>query len=336
MLRGALSTPPGKLVLTASSILTSSNVASSSIEPARTEFSGFGPVDGRGSLLLLPFRKMNGLGNDFVVLDLRAATVEIAAGDAIRIADRAGGIGCDQIILMEHSTSADVFMRIINADGSEVEACGNATRCVARLVMSETASGEVSIETKSERLLATGEGDIVTVDMGRPRLAAAEIPLAIATDDTTCVPIDVSDIEPRLPSIFSAANMGNPHAVFFVDDVDAFDLGRFGPLLEHHPLFPQRANISLVGVLSRSHLRQRVWERGAGLTLACGTGACAAAVAAMRAGLTGPSVTVSLPGGDLGIEWRADGHVVMSGPVTFEFDGVLGDYLSVSGAGRTR
>ncbi|MBY0610637.1 MAG: diaminopimelate epimerase [Beijerinckiaceae bacterium] len=268
---------------------------------------------------------MNGLGNDFVVLDARQSPLVPGERDARLIADRSRGVGCDQIIVLEPSRRADVFMRILNADGSEVDACGNATRCVGSLVMAETGAARATIETSAGLLLAE-QGDephSVAVDMGRPRLAWHEIPLALQVADTATVPFGSSQLGVALPPVFSAVSMGNPHAVFFVEDVEAHELSRIGPILEHAPLFPQRANISLVEVLSRTHLRQKVWERGAGLTLACGTGACAAAVAAIRAGLADPRLTVSLPGGDLTIEWRADGHVVMTGAASLDYQGRL-------------
>ncbi len=277
----------------------------------------------------LPFRKMNGIGNDFVILDRRKTTFEISCDAARAIANRKTGIGCDQLIILEASTRADVFMRIINADGGEVDACGNATRCVGRLMMDEFGSAQASIETSAGLLFASDGGDWhqVTVDMGRPNFAPTQIPLSGVFEDTRAVPLDTSALGANLPPTFAAANMGNPHAIFWVDDVEAHELGRIGPILEHHPIFPERANISLVQVQSTSHLIQKVWERGTGLTIACGTGACAAAVSAMRAGLTGRKVSVTLPGGDLVIEWRADGHVMMSGPVALEFDGVIGKNL---------
>ncbi len=270
---------------------------------------------------------MNGLGNDFVILDRRNVSFDIGSDTAKAIANRHFGIGCDQIIILEPSTKADVFMRIMNADGSEVDACGNATRCIGRLVMQELVSNTASIETNSGILQAFdgGSWEQVLVDMGRPLFEAGDIPLSITVSDTSSVFLDTAYLNANLPTYFSAANMGNPHAVFFVDDVEAHDLGRTGPLLEHHPIFPERANISLVSIKSRTHLTQKVWERGAGLTVACGTGACAAAVCAMRAGFTERKVIVTLPGGDLDIEWQDDGHVMMSGKVQLDFEGQLSE-----------
>ncbi len=268
---------------------------------------------------------MNGIGNDFVILDRRRGSFEVSAADARAIANRKTGIGFDQMIVLEPSLRADIFMRILNADGSEVAACGNATRCVGRLMMDELGSNSARIETGAGLLLARdgGSWDQVSVDMGRPLLAASEIPLGRMVEDTRHVPLDTASLNAGLPDWFSAVNMGNPHAIFFVDNVEGHDLARIGPILEHHPIFPERANISLVRVRTRSHLIQKVWERGAGLTIACGTGACAAAVAAIRAGFAGRSLTVTLPGGDLEIEWQADGHILMTGPVALDFEGVL-------------
>jgi diaminopimelate epimerase len=273
----------------------------------------------------IPFRKMNGLGNDFVVLDARPRVLPLAP-DALRaIADRKEGIGCDQIIALEPSQHADVFMRIWNADGGEVGACGNAARCVAALVAAERGEKTVSIETESGVLSALANADgTVTVDMGAPRFAWNQIPLSEPFHDTRRIELQVGPIDAPVLHTPSVVNVGNPHALFFVDDVAAHDLAKFGPMLEHHPLFPERANISLVQVLDPGHLKVRTWERGAGLTRACGTAACAAAVAAARRELTGRKVKVSLPGGDLLIEWReSDGHILMTGPYALDFEGTL-------------
>jgi diaminopimelate epimerase len=268
------------------------------------------------------FRKMNGLGNDFVVLDARARPIALKAAQIAAIADRNRGIGCDQVIALEPSDFADVFMRIWNADGGEVGACGNAARCVAALLVAERGSPHVSIETESGLLAATVNKDgSVTIDMGTPRFAWNEIPLSRPFDDTRAVEL------PQCGNLglgaASMVNVGNPHCIFFVENVEAHDLGRFGPALEHDPLFPERANISLAQVTSRSGLKLRTWERGAGLTKACGTAACAAAVAAARKDLTGRQVTVELPGGNLFIDWTKDGHILMCGPAEIELDGTL-------------
>ncbi|MGD9501410.1 MAG: diaminopimelate epimerase [Methyloceanibacter sp.] len=279
----------------------------------------------------IKFRKMNGLGNDFVVLDARKRALPLAP-DAVRaIADRKDGIGCDQIVALEASAEADVFMRIWNADGGEVGACGNAARCVAALIAAESGAPRVSIETGSGVIGATvNEDGSVTIDMGAPRFAWNEIPLAKACDDTREIALD--GIEDAALGKASVANVGNPHCLFFVADAEAHDLARLGPQLEHHPLFPERANVSLVEVLGPDHLKLRTWERGAGLTRACGTAACAACVAASRRGLAGRKVTVSLPGGDLLIEWRAsDGHILMTGPYALEYEGTLPAALTQPG-----
>ena len=261
------------------------------------------------------FRKMNGLGNDFVVLDSRARALALAPEIVRVIADRKEGIGCDQLIALEPSDKADVFMRIWNADGGEVEACGNAARCVAAVIATEQDRSQVSIETEDQVLGAVVGGDgNVTIDMGVPRLAWDEIPLAEPFHDTSRIELQAGPIDAPVLHSPGAVNVGNPHALFFVEDTEAIDLAGIGPMLECHPLFPERANISLVQVMSPGHLKVRTWERGAGLTRACGTAACASAVAAVRRDLAGRMVTVSLPGGDLVIEWReADGHVLMAG-----------------------
>jgi diaminopimelate epimerase len=268
------------------------------------------------------FRKMNGLGNDFVVLDVRAHALALKAAQIVAIADRKRGIGCDQVIALEPSEFADVFMRIWNADGGEVGACGNAARCVAALLVAERGSPHVMIETESGLLQATLNQDrSVTIDMGAPRFNWDEIPLAEPFDDTRRITLQTDDPELSAPS---AVNVGNPHCIFFVSDVEANDLGRLGPSLEHHKLFPERANISLAQVTGPGSLRLRSWERGAGLTRACGTAACAAAVAAVRRGLTGRVVTVTLPGGDLVIDWREDDdHILMTGPFALDYEGTL-------------
>jgi diaminopimelate epimerase len=275
----------------------------------------------------LPFRKMNGLGNDFVVLDARTCALQLTPGQVRRVSDRAHGVGCDQVIVLEPSRKADVFMRIFNADGSQVGACGNATRCAAWLMAQETGRRKVTIETNVGLLQAEVESaERVTIDMGVPKFAWNEIPLAEPFHDTTGIELQIGPIDDPVLHSPSVANVGNPHAIFWVDDVDAHDLARFGPLLENHPIFPERANISLAQVISRdglNGLKLRTWERGAGLTRACGTAACAAAVAAARRKLTGRQVTVELPGGRLLIDWTADGHILMSGPTELEFEGTL-------------
>jgi diaminopimelate epimerase len=272
------------------------------------------------------FRKMNGLGNDFLVLDARAGVPRLTPAEIAALADRETGIGFDQMITLETSPAgADVFMRIDNADGGEVSACGNATRCIGWLVMGETGRDAATIETRAGllRAFATGEAERVTVDMGVPRLEWQEIPLAEPFADTRAIELQIGPIDAPILHSPACVNMGNPHAIFFVDDVDRFDLAAIGPMLENHPIFPERANISIVHVTSRSSLTQRVWERGAGLTLACGTGACAAAVAAARTGRTGRRVAVTLPGGVLDIDWRDDDHVMMTGAVSTDFTGTI-------------
>ena len=273
----------------------------------------------------IPFRKMNGLGNEFVILDARRTPVGLSP-DAVQKLGGRDGIGFDQLITIERSRSgADAFMRIHNRDGGEVSACGNATRCVGWILMGETGNRSASIETGAGLLnaFATAIPETVTVDMGKPRFGWQEIPLAEEFRDTRAIELQIGPIDAPILHSPSAVNMGNPHAVFWVDGVDAYDLARFGPLLEHHPIFPERANISLAHVESRTALTVRTWERGVGLTKACGTAACAAAVAAMRKNLCDRTVTVTLPGGPLTIEWRADDHVMMTGAVEAEFDGVL-------------
>lgn len=275
----------------------------------------------------LPFRKMHGLGNDFVVLDGRADPRALALDPSrIRaIADRRAGIGCDQLIVVAPPTdrSADVRMLIFNADGSEVAACGNATRCVAWLAMAESGQNSVVIETRAGLLDAESRGPSqIAVDMGPARLDWREIPLAQA-ENTLHLGISAGPLADPV-----AVSMGNPHAVFFVEDAEAIDLAQFGPGLEHHPIFPERSNIEVATILSAStdgtgRIRMRVWERGAGITPACGTGACATLVAAARRGLTPRRAELILDGGSLEIEWLPDDHVLMTGPVASSFTGLL-------------
>ena len=255
------------------------------------------------------FHKMHGLGNDFVVIDARGAPVAIDAARARAIADRHEGIGCDQLILIEPSKIADAKMRIWNADGSEVEACGNASRCVAQLL-----GGNGRVETLGGTIALTAEAEEATVDMGQPRFEWGAIPLAYAVD-TAAMPVAWEDLADP-----TAINVGNPHVIFFVPDSDVVDLARLGPLIEHDPLFPERVNVN-VASLYEGGIRLRVWERGAGLTRACGTGACATAVAAIRSGRVTSPVAVTLPGGTLTIAWAPGEGIRMTGPATHVFSG---------------
>jgi diaminopimelate epimerase len=269
---------------------------------------------------VLPFTKMQGLGNDFVVLDARRRAIPLGLADRRRIADRHFGIGCDQLIVLEppQSAGADVFMRIYNPDGSEAGACGNATRCVSGRLMAESGAERITVETISGLLPARRrEAGRITVDMGPPRLAWREIPVNVDCD-TLHLPLSLGPLSDPV-----GVNMGNPHAVFFVDDVDAIALEEIGPKLEHAALFPDRANIEIVQVLSPDRLRMRVWERGAGITLACGSGTCATVVAAARRGLTGRRAEVVLDGGVLEIEWLENGHVLMTGLWAESFTGEI-------------
>lgn len=272
------------------------------------------------------FRKMNGLGNDFVVLDLRREPLALTDALARAIASRETGIGCDQLITIEEPRhGGDAFMGIRNNDGGVVEACGNAARCIGRLILEETGKDRVVIETPAGDTVATrAEGEDITVDMGEPRLLWNEIPLSEEFRDTRAIELEVGPLGNPIMHSPGVVNVGNPHAIFFVEDVDAIDLGRIGPMLEHHPLFPERANISVAQILSPTHIKLRTWERGAGLTRACGTAACAATVAAVRRRKTERNITVSLPGGDLSLEWReADNHIYMTGAAALDYEGTL-------------
>lgn len=281
-----------------------------------------------------PFLKMHGLGNDFVVLDARRHAVDLTPARIRALSDRRTGIGCDQLAVIaparigqNGSQVSDATMLIYNADGSEVSACGNATRCVAWLLMRESGTDKVVIETKAGLLDAESRGDrLVAVDMGRPRLDWRDLPLAEPVD-TLHLGIAAGPLVDPV-----GVNMGNPHAVFFVDDAEAVDLAAFGPGLEHHALFPERANIEAAQLLSApdaalGRIRMRVWERGTGITMACGTGACATLVAAARRGLSPRKAEILLDGGSLTIEWLPDDHVLMTGPVATSFAGTLDSSL---------
>jgi len=276
----------------------------------------------------IPFVKMNGLGNDFVVVDGRTAPLGLSPDDIRRIADRQSGIGCDQFITLEPSAKADLFMRIHNKDGSEAEACGNATRCIASLLFTESGTGSASVDTNGGLLHCTDAGNgLISVDMGPPRFDWQDIPLSEEFADTRTIELQIGPIDAPLLHSPSVVNVGNPHAIFWVDDVDAHDLAGAGPLLEHHPIFPESANISLAAVTSPNTITVRTWERGVGLTRACGTAACAVTVAAARKELADRKVTITLPGGDLDVEWRDDDHIIMTGPFETEFRGVIDNAL---------
>jgi diaminopimelate epimerase len=266
---------------------------------------------------------MHGLGNDFVVIDARARNLKLTDAQVRKVADRHIGVGCDQLIVIERAPSklADAFMRILNADGSEVGACGNATRCVAAVLMDEKGAQHAIIETAAGLLDAedvpNGRTRLIGVDMGEAHLDWRAIPLAQACD-TLHVPVTVGPLSDPV-----CTNMGNPHATFFVDDAAAIPLGELGPKLEHDRFFPERANIGVAQLLGEGRLRLRVWERGAGITLACGSGACAAVVAASRRGLVPRRADVVLEGGTLAIEWLRDDHVLMTGGIAVAFKGEL-------------
>ena len=273
------------------------------------------------------FVKMNGLGNEIVIVDLRVASSVVSAAEARAVA-QPGGLHYDQLMVLHapRTPGTEAYVRIYNNDGSEAGACGNGMRCIAELMFGESGKTALTFETKAG-LLNCWKGaqpGVSTVDMGMPRFAWNEIPLAEEFRDTRAIELQIGPIDKPILHSPSAVNMGNPHAVFWVDDVAAYDLAKIGSLLEHHPIFPERANISLAAIKARDHIVLRTWERGAGLTKACGSAACAAAVAAARLKRTERAVRVTLPGGDLLIEWRAgDDHVLMTGPVEYEFAGTF-------------
>ena len=288
------------------------------------------------------FLRMNGVGNAIVVVDLRGTGHRVRPEEARAIA-RDPRSRFDQLMVLHdpRAPGTDAYLAILNADGSEAGACGNGTRCVALAMLDDPAMARAPsrdgllLETRGGLLpVWRASGAVFTVDMGAPKLRWDEIPLSEPFPDTRFIELQVGPIDAPILHSPAAVSMGNPHAVFFVaDDPAGYDLARIGPMLEHHPLFPERANISIARVVDRGHVALRTWERGAGLTRACGSAACAALVAAVRKRLTGREATVSLPGGDLTIAWReADGHVLMTGPAEREWDGVLAPELFADAA----
>lgn len=273
-----------------------------------------------------PVIKMNGLGNEILILDLRGTSCELSAA-AVQAIGRGNRLAFDQLMVLldPRSPATEAFVRIYNADGTEAGACGNGVRCVAWSLLRGTSSKELRLETAAGVLECRRQGEwSFSIDMGKPRFSWRDIPLATPVEDTGAIDLSLGEA----PMFAAAVNMGNPHAVFFVGDLEAYDLAALGPRLEHHPLFPERANISLAHIASREHIAVRVWERGAGLTLACGSAACAVLVAAARKNLSEREATVSLPGGDLTVAWReSDDHVILSGPVEYEFETVLDPVL---------
>lgn len=259
----------------------------------------------------LPFMKMHGLGNDFVVIDERGIAPRVDESLAVAMADRHRGVGYDQLAVLSDASDADVHLTFWNADGSQSAACGNATRCIARYLMDETGQSALTITTGRGMLHAVDQDGLASVNMGLPQLDWKDVPLA-EDMDTLELPIDGQP---------TATGMGNPHCTFFVEDADAVDLAAQGAAIEHHPLFPERTNVQFASLIGADHLRMRVWERGVGITLASGSSSCATAVAAHRRGLTGRSVRIDLDGGTLQIDWRDDG-VWMTGPTAHVFDGV--------------
>ncbi|MFT0862321.1 diaminopimelate epimerase [Ancylobacter sp. G4_0304] len=285
-----------------------------------------------------PFVKMNGLGNEIVVLDLRVDPVPVPPSEARALARR-DVLPFDQIMALypPRTEGTDAFVRIINCDGSESQACGNGTRCITLYEAGRVGREHLVFESVAGQLDCAMGPDGITVDMGVPHFGWHDIPLAGPVADTRAIELQAGPHEAPVLRAPAVVNVGNPHAIFWVDDTAAVDLGRYGPELEHHPIFPERANISAAQVVSPEHILLRVWERGVGLTRACGSAACATAVAAARLGLTGRRVTITLPGGDLLIDWReSDDHILMTGPAEFEFEGRLTrDMLSAPAGAAT-
>ena len=273
-----------------------------------------------------PYLKMNGAGNEITILDLRGSGLTVRPEEARAIANDAQ-TAFDQLMVLfdPHTAQTDAYMRIFNSDGSESSACGNGTRCVSWYVLEGESRDTLKLETAAGILDCRRDGRLTfTIDMGMPRFDWRDIPLGVPQANTKAIDFQFTTSNGKRLANPACVNMGNPHAIFWVEDVEAYALDVNGPVLEYDPMFPERANISLVAVKSRNHIVQKVWERGAGLTLACGSGACAGAVAAARLGLTGRKVRVTLPCGDLLIEWReSDDHVLMTGPVALEHRGIL-------------
>ncbi len=273
----------------------------------------------------IPFFKMNGLGNEIVVVDLRASSEEFTPDEVSAIAsERSSRFEQMMVLHAPRRAGTEAFVRIYNADGSEAGACGNGMRCVAWWLSQALGRRTFNLETRAG-VLATSVQTIssITIDMGEPKFDWRDIPLAEEFRDTRGIELQIGPIDDPVLHSPSVVNVGNPHAIFWVDDVTAFDLERFGPMLENHPVFPERANISLANITSREAITLRTWERGAGLTLACGSAACAAAVSAARKNLTGRHVTVTLPGGPIDIEWTDNNRILMTGPVEFEYEGMI-------------
>jgi len=273
----------------------------------------------------LPFVKMNGLGNEIVVVDLRGSSKVFTAAEVAAIAaERTSHFDQMMVLHAPATKGTESLVRIYNTDGSEAGACGNGMRCVGWLLAKDIGRDRFKVETRAGVLdTVVRDQSSITVDMGEPKFGWQDIPLAEEFRDTRAIELQIGPIDNPVLHSPSAVNVGNPHAIFWVDDVAAFDLARLGPLLENHPIFPERANISLAQVMSPDAIRLRTWERGAGLTQACGSAACAAAVSAARKRLTGRKVDVTLPGGTLNVDWAADNHILMTGPVEFEYEGVI-------------
>jgi diaminopimelate epimerase len=269
------------------------------------------------------FAKMNGIGNEIIVVDLRDRPGVVTPEEARAVASPKG-VHYDQLMVLQPARLAgtEAFIRIYNNDGSEAAACGNGIRCVAQRLFEASGQAQATFETRAGLLNCWRSGNLFTVDMGPPKFGWKDIPLAEEFRDTRYIELQIGPIDAPILHSPSVVSMGNPHAVFWVDDVEAYDLARFGPLLENHPIFPERANITLAHIADRDHITIRTWERGAGLTKACGSAACATAVAAARLKRANRTVQITLPGGELTIEWREkDNHVLMTGPATFEYEG---------------
>jgi diaminopimelate epimerase len=283
------------------------------------------PITSGPSAAPIAFAKMNGLGNEIVVVDLRGSKKQFTASEAAKIAAQPRGRFDQMMVLHDPKVrGTEAFVRIYNTDGSEAGACGNGMRCVVWVVAEKTGKSAFKFETKAGVLPASLRNiNDISVDMGTPRFKWDEIPLAEPFHDTKRIELQIGPIDAPILHSPSVVNVGNPHAIFWVDNVEPYDLSRIGPMLENHPIFPDRANISLAHVQSSSTIRLRTWERGAGLTRACGSAACAAAVSAARTGRADRKVTVNVPGGPLLIEWTAADRIIMTGPAEVEYAGTI-------------
>jgi len=280
-------------------------------------------MENRNNLDGIPFKKMHGLGNDFVVIDSRYKEIEPSNLQIKKISDRRTGIGFDQLLIIKESKHNDAFMSVYNANGSVVETCGNGARCIAKIIMNESKKEKVVIDTLAGPITAwENSNGLISADMGKPSMDWRDIPLSHEIS-TINLDLRIKNLPPGI-----AINIGNPHIVFLVKNLKALKIDKIAPQIEHHNIFPENTNVEFVEYINKNHIKMRVWERGVGITQACGTGACAAAVASIIKNLTERSLTVSLDGGDLQIEWLENNNIILSGPAHDSFNGITNDKLN--------